>query len=66
MRQGRGRQVPGEAVIALLTALAAPLGRLLELALGDDHDEAAQQDAIYELERAIHNERARRKFEAAK
>lgn len=45
-------------------ALAFPLGKLLELALDDSHDEAAEEEAMLDLQRAIHNERARRKFAA--
>ncbi len=49
-------------MIALLVALAPALGKLLELALADEHDEEAEMQALFAMQRAIHNERARRKF----
>lgn len=46
----------------VLIALAGPLAKLLALALEDHHDEQAEEAAMLDLQRAIHNERARRKF----
>lgn len=51
-----------EAAIAILGALAGPLSKLIEVGLADDYDAEAERKALLDFQRALFEERLKRRM----
>lgn len=49
-------------IFAILAALAAPLANLIEAAFADDYDADAERQAMLNFQRAIFDERLKRRL----